>query len=77
MTKPSPELITKRRIREQAMRTASYMIHDAIVAAKRKPSDFNGKEMNRLARQLVKKCPSMLKEAERYLVLGEAVRSKT
>ena len=77
MTKPSPELITKRRIREQAMRTASYMIHDAIVAANRKPSDFNGKEMNRLARQLVKKCPSMLMEAERYLVLGEAVRSKT
>ena len=77
MTKPSPELITKRRIREHAMRTARHMIHDAIVAAKRKPSDFNGKEMNRLARQLVKKCPSMLIEAERYLVLGEAIRSKT
>ena len=69
--------VTKRRIREQAMRTASYMIHDAIVAAKRKPCDFNGKEMNRLARQLVKRCPSMLIEAERYLKLSAATRSKT
>ena len=69
--------VTKRRIREQAMRTARHMIHDAIVAANRKPSDFSGEEINRLARQLVKKCPSMLIEAERYLILGEAVRSKT
>jgi hypothetical protein len=69
--------ITKRRIREHAMVTARHMIHDAIVAANRKPRDFRGEEINRLARQLVKRCPSMLKEAERYLTLSEAVRSKT
>ena len=69
MTKLFPKLVNKRRIRERAIILAMHMIHDAIVAAKRRPADYSAKELTRLARKLLKECPSILKTAEVQLTL--------